>query len=98
MSTQAVNPVTPAEPSAAPASASPPAVDATVRTDGASTPAAQSPDLRLIIEEDKASGSYVYKTVDVLTGKVVQQIPREEVLRLRDAAEYQPGAVVNARS
>ena len=61
------------------------------------SPIAEAPDLRLIIEEDKAAGSYVYKTVDIRTGHVVQQIPREEVLRLKETPDYEPGAVVNAR-
>ena len=61
------------------------------------SPIAEAPDLRLIIEEDKAAGSYVYKTIDVRTGQIVQQIPREEILRLKEASGYQPGAVVQAR-
>ncbi len=60
-------------------------------------PITETPDLRLIIEEDKAAGSYIYKTVDVRTGHVVQQVPREEVLRLKHTPDYAPGAVVNAR-
>ena len=55
-------------------------------------------DLRLVIEEDKAAGSYVYKTVDSRTGKVVSQMPREELLRMREASSYAPGSVVNSRS
>ncbi|MGA0599604.1 hypothetical protein ACO2Q3_02755 [Caulobacter sp. KR2-114] len=43
------------------------------------------------------SGSYIYKTVDVRTGHVVQQVPREEVLRLKEQSGYQPGQVVDAR-
>ncbi len=58
----------------------------------------QEADLRLVIEDDKAAGSYVYKLVDSVTGQVVSQVPREEVLRMREASSYQPGAVVNARS
>ena len=54
-------------------------------------------ELRLVIEEDKPSGSYVYKTVDARTGKVVQQFPREEVLRMRDAPGYAPGSLLNTR-
>lgn len=64
---------------------------------GGAFPIADTPDLRLVIEEDKAAGSYVYKTVDIRTGHVVQQIPREEVLRLKETSDYAPGAVVNAR-
>ncbi|MFI4974180.1 MAG: flagellar protein FlaG [Caulobacterales bacterium] len=65
---------------------------------GAPSAADQQADLRLVIEDDKAAGSYVYKLVDSVTGKVVSQVPREEVLRMREASSYQPGAVVSART
>ena len=55
-------------------------------------------DLRLVIEEDKASGSYVYKTIDWRTGDVVQQLPREEVLKLRDQAEYVAGKMIRTKA
>jgi flagellar protein FlaG len=62
------------------------------------TPLDVQADLRLVIEEDKAAGSYVYMTVDPRTGKVIAQIPREEVLRMKDAAGYTPGSIINSRS
>jgi flagellar protein FlaG len=55
-------------------------------------------DLRLVIEEDKASGSYVYKTVDPITGKVISQMPREQLLKMREAPDYSPGSIVDSRS
>lgn len=55
-------------------------------------------DLRLEIEEDQASGTYVYKTINRRTGEVVQQYPREEILRLRDAAAYQVGEVIRTKA
>jgi flagellar protein FlaG len=63
--------------------------------------AAQGPDpvdMRLVIEEDKASGSYVYKTVDRRTGKVIQQLPRDQLLTLRDQLDYEAGDVVRAKA
>ncbi len=62
-----------------------------------STPVEVQPDLRLVIEDDKAAGSYVYLTIDPVTGKVISQIPREELLRMREAADYTPGSIINAR-
>lgn len=50
---------------------------------------------RLVIEKDQATGSYVYKTVDRETGEVLQQYPRAEVLRMREAAFYAAGAVID---
>lgn len=62
------------------------------------TPAPVAPpsaeaDLRLVIEEGQA-GSFVYKTIDRRTGEVVSQLPREEVLRMRDAEAYVAGAII----
>ena len=62
-----------------------------------SSSASDPADLRLVIEEDSASRSFIYKTVDVRTGVVVQQVPREEVLRLKSEPSYAPGTVINAR-
>jgi len=61
-------------------------------------PAPQSADLRLVIEEDEQSGAIVYKTLDRRTGEVVRQLPREEVLRLKDDPTYGPGDIVDAKS
>ncbi|HEY8571126.1 flagellar protein FlaG [Phenylobacterium sp.] len=55
-------------------------------------------DLRLIIEEDKASGSYVYKTVNRVTGEIVRQFPREEVLRMHHVSDYVAGGVVRTKA
>jgi flagellar protein FlaG len=55
-------------------------------------------DYRLVIEEDQASGGFVYKTLNRVTGEVVQQFPREEVVRLRQRADYQAGAIIAAKA
>jgi flagellar protein FlaG len=60
------------------------------------TPIDEQADLRLVIEDDKAAGSYVYKTINSITGEVVSQIPREELLKMRESADYKPGSVINA--
>jgi flagellar protein FlaG len=57
----------------------------------------QPTEFRLVIEEDSA-GSFVYKTLDRRTGEVVNQFPREQMLRLKEAEGYQPGKVFNSRS
>lgn len=61
-------------------------------------PASGSVDLRLVIEEDKASNSYVYKTINRLTGEVIQQLPRQQVLQLREQLQYEAGDVVRAKA
>jgi flagellar protein FlaG len=50
-------------------------------------------DLRLVIEENQDTGTFIYKTVDRRTGETVQILPREEVLKLKHATAYDPGAV-----
>jgi flagellar protein FlaG len=55
-------------------------------------------DMRLVIEEDKATNSYVYKTVNRLTGEVIQQLPREQVLQLREQLDYEAGNVVRTKA
>jgi flagellar protein FlaG len=55
-------------------------------------------DLRLVIEEDKVSGSYIYKTVNRATGEVVLQPPRDDVLKLRDTLSYIAGDMIRAKA
>jgi flagellar protein FlaG len=58
----------------------------------------QPGDLRLVIEQDPSSGTFVYKTVDRRTGDVLQQFPREDVLRFKQAEHYDPGEVFDGLS
>ena len=60
-------------------------------------PPSPEPDLRLVIEEGQA-GAFVYKTIDRRTGEVVLQLPREEVLRMREAESYEAGTVIATRA
>ena len=78
-----------------PAPAAPASGDSSQASDA---PIDTQADLRLVIEDDKAAGSYVYKTINPVTGQVVSQIPRETLLRMREAADYKPGSVINASS
>jgi len=64
----------------------------------ASSAAQDQADVRLIIEEDVQTGAFVYKTMNRRTGQVIQQFPREEILRLQQDQEYVAGAVVDARA
>lgn len=56
---------------------------------------AQTLDPRLVIEQDKPTGTFVYKTVDRVTGDLLYQYPDEGMLRLRDDPGYVSGAVVS---
>lgn len=62
------------------------------------SPPAEQPDVRLVIEESDQPGSYVYKTLDRRTGEVLQQYPREELLRLREEKGYQAGTVIQTQA
>ena len=55
-------------------------------------------DLRLVIEEDQNTGGYVYKTINRRTGEVIQQLPRQEVLRMKEETRYATGAVIRTRA
>lgn len=61
-------------------------------------PAPDQVEMRLVIEMDQASGSYVYKTINRLTGEVILQLPRAEVLRMKDGAEYEMGSVIRTKA
>jgi len=50
---------------------------------------------RLVIEEGPSMGSFIYKTLDSETGEVVRQFPREQVVRLAEARDYDAGAVID---
>ncbi|MDB5475551.1 MAG: flaG [Phenylobacterium sp.] len=63
-----------------------------------SPPPPSSPDLRLNIVQDQASGLFVYKFVDPTTGHVVHQFPDEEMIKLRTAAEYAAGRLISTRA
>ena len=55
-------------------------------------------DLRLVIEEDQKAGCFVYKTIDWRTGEVVQQLPREQLLKMREAENYAAGDVISTKA
>jgi flagellar protein FlaG len=62
------------------------------------TPGPDPADLRLVIEDDQAAGCFVYKTIDWRTGVVVQQLPREQLLKLREANGYVAGDVIKTEA
>ncbi len=50
---------------------------------------------RLVIEEGPKSGVFVYKLLDRVTGEIVKQIPREEIVRMMGEGRYRAGSVIN---
>lgn len=64
----------------------------------AAAPSSDPVDLRLVIEEDQATGTYVYKTINRRTGEVILQLPRAEILRLREETRYSAGTVIRTKA
>ena len=67
----------------------------------AAAPVERAPDpveMRLVIEQDQASGAFVYKTINRVTGEVIQQLPRAEVLKLRQRPHYATGSVIRTKA
>ncbi len=56
----------------------------------------QSPDyqLRLTMDKDPKTGDWVYKAIDRYTGEVVKQLPRQDLLNMKDSGSYQAGSVI----
>lgn len=67
-------------------------------TKAPAAPAASTPNLRLVIEEDQATGDFIYKTLDRSTGEVILQLPRKEVLKSVLSGGYSAGDVFKARA
>jgi flagellar protein FlaG len=61
-------------------------------------PTTDAANARLVIEQDQASGHYVYKTLDRITGEVLRQLPREDVLKMLSQARYVAGDVIKTRA
>ena len=73
-----------------------------VETPPPTPPPRQSPqvsaaDLRLFIRAS-SPGRYVYTIVDQSTGKVISQLPRDEVLRMKLQPHYTAGAVFDGKA
>ena len=50
---------------------------------------------RLVIEEGPQAGTFVYKTLDRVTGEIIRQLPREQVVDLMRTPHYSAGTVIN---
>ena len=57
--------------------------------------AEQAARYRLVIEEGPKAGSFVYKTLDRVTGEVIRQLPREDVMQMLQTGGYKAGSVID---
>ncbi|MFC0634583.1 flagellar protein FlaG [Brevundimonas balnearis] len=53
---------------------------------------------RLVIEEGPSPGAFIYKALDPVTGEVIRQLPREELLRLMGDHRTPAGSVIDTRA
>ncbi|MGO4411201.1 MULTISPECIES: flagellar protein FlaG [unclassified Brevundimonas] len=51
---------------------------------------------RLTIEE--GPNGFIYKTRDRITGEVIRQLPREDVVKMRHSPAYGPGELIKTRA
>ena len=59
---------------------------------------AEEADLRLVIEEADEPEGYVYTVIDRRTGRVVNRLKREELLRLREDQGYAAGSLIASKA
>lgn len=55
-------------------------------------------DLRLVIERDSDDAYYVYRLIDRITGKVVAELPRDQVSDLASSPSYAAGGLVSTKA
>jgi flagellar protein FlaG len=53
------------------------------------------PNSKLQIEQDKTSGTFIYRSIDPDTGEVLSQWPSEKMLELRDYLTQMEGVLVD---
>ncbi|WP_082496142.1 hypothetical protein [Brevundimonas sp. Leaf363] len=58
----------------------------------------QAPVYRLVIEEGPTKGSFIYKTLDRVTGEVIRQLPRERLIEMIDSDAYATGSVIDTNA
>ena len=68
------------------------------RDSKASEEAERAARYRLVIEEGPTAGSFIYKTLDRVTGEVVKQLPREQIVNLMRTADYSAGSVIDTKA
>jgi len=53
---------------------------------------------RLTIEKDQETGDWIYKALDPITGDVINQFPREQLVHMKNSPTYQPGDVIKTQA
>ena len=63
-----------------------------------SKPTSHQADVRLLIEEDAASGVLIYKMIDRDTGEVVSEVSRDDLVKMGADPLYSAGKVINTKA
>ena len=50
---------------------------------------------KLQIEQDKITGTFIYRSIDLDTGEVIRQWPSQKMLELRDSLKDMEGVLVD---
>ncbi|MGC1305352.1 MAG: hypothetical protein WA840_23525 [Caulobacteraceae bacterium] len=50
---------------------------------------------RLLIDQDKVTGVFVYRIVDSQTGALLAEIPNDQIANLKNAGDYVSGSVIS---
>ncbi|MGA9658685.1 MAG: flagellar biosynthesis protein FlaG [Asticcacaulis sp.] len=50
--------------------------------------------LRLTVDKDPETGQWIYRAIDRYTGEVVREMPRQELVALRQSSTYKTGSVI----
>lgn len=60
--------------------------------------APSKPATRLLIDQDKVTGVFVYRIVDSNTGNLLAEIPNDQIANLKDADDYVSGSVISTNA
>lgn len=58
---------------------------------------AEDADQRLVIREGLEDGLFIYTIIDRVSGQVMAQIPREDVMKLAARPDYEAGQVIDTK-
>ncbi len=64
-------------------------------SDSQDAPVPAQPATRLLIDQDKLTGVYVYRIVDSGSGRLLAEIPSDQIDNLKDADDYVSGSVIS---
>ncbi len=55
-------------------------------------------ELRLTVDKDPETGTWVYKAINRYTGEIVKQLPAQSVMEMQKSQQYQAGSVISTKA